>query len=236
MRNAVAPVKLIALLAALSLVAACGGGGQPAGAAGDVAAAPSPAGPGGALGTPSNGQVSTAPTISGQPRTKLRVAEAYTFQPTASDADGDHLTFTIANTPSWARFDVSTGKLSGTPTATDVGSYPAIAIAVSDGAHKATLQPFTLVVSQIGAGSASLSWLPPTQNSDGSTLIDLAGYQIYFGRDPANLNEKIQVNNASITTYLVSNLSPGVWYFGVSARNSRGAESNLAGPVSGSIG
>lgn len=30
-------------------------------------------------------------------------------------------------------------------------------------------------------GSATLSWTPPTKNTDGSRLTDLAGYKIYYG-------------------------------------------------------
>ena len=66
----------------------------------------------------------TAPTISGVPRFPLSPESAYAFMPTASDAEGNTLTFSIANMPTWATFDATTGKLSGTPSSANVGAYP----------------------------------------------------------------------------------------------------------------
>ena len=74
-----------------------------------------------------------APTISGAPGTTANAGTAYTFTPSASDADGDALTFSIQNKPSWATFSTSTGRLSGTPAASDAGTTSSIVISVSDG-------------------------------------------------------------------------------------------------------
>src|SRR5262245_29925611 len=64
-----------------------------------------------------------APTISGTPATTATAGKAYTFTPTAKDADSaDKVTFTIANKPAWAAFDTATGALTGTPSAQDVGA------------------------------------------------------------------------------------------------------------------
>ena len=46
-----------------------------------------------------------------------RGRSAYSFQPTAKDANGDTLRFSISNKPAWATFSTTTGRLSGTPTA-----------------------------------------------------------------------------------------------------------------------
>ena len=56
-----------------------------------------------------------APTIAGAPATQVNAGSAYSFRPTAVDADGDTLTFSIANRPAWAAFNTATGQLSGTP-------------------------------------------------------------------------------------------------------------------------
>ncbi|NVK29713.1 MAG: hypothetical protein HWE20_01825, partial [Gammaproteobacteria bacterium] len=61
-----------------------------------------------------------SPVISGTPATSVDEDSAYSFTPTASDDDGDTLTFSIANKPTWANFDSSTGTLSGTPVDADV--------------------------------------------------------------------------------------------------------------------
>lgn len=52
--------------------------------------------------------------------------------PSASDANGDPLSFIIAGQPSWAYFDPATGRLHGTPTNASVGRYT-ITLTVSDG-------------------------------------------------------------------------------------------------------
>ena len=44
-----------------------------------------------------------------------------------------------------------------------------------------SLPAFSITVTQVGLGSMSLSWTPPTQNTDGSALTDLAGYKLYYG-------------------------------------------------------
>ncbi len=74
-----------------------------------------------------------APTISGTPATTVTVGQSYSFTPTAADADGQSLTFSIVNKPTWASFSTDNGRLSGTPAAADVGVHTGIVIRVSDG-------------------------------------------------------------------------------------------------------
>ena len=44
-------------------------------------------------------------------------------------------------------------------------------------------------------GVATLDWQPPTQNSDGSALTNLAGYTVYYGTSPDNLAQSVKVSN-----------------------------------------
>ncbi|MDA1338152.1 MAG: hypothetical protein O2871_02200, partial [bacterium] len=60
----------------------------------------------------------TAPIISGDPVTTVNENQDYSFTPTVTDAENDPLTFSILNTPNWAVFDTTTGKLSGKPSYT----------------------------------------------------------------------------------------------------------------------
>jgi peptidoglycan hydrolase-like protein with peptidoglycan-binding domain len=71
------------------------------------------------------------PSINGVPATTTIIGNLYNFTPVASDQNGDTLTFSITNKPSWATFDTKTGKLTGTPTAT--GTFSNITIFVTDG-------------------------------------------------------------------------------------------------------
>jgi hypothetical protein len=179
-----------------------------------------------------SGTTNTAPKISGTPPTSTSVSTAYAFQPTASDANGDVLAFSITNKPSWASFSTSTGRLSGTPAAANVGTTSNIVIKVSDGKATASLPAFALSVTQGGSGAATVSWTPPTRNTDGSTLTNLAGFRISYGTSSSALTNTVQVSNASVSRYVIENLSGGTWYFAVRAYNSTGKESTPSGVVS----
>jgi hypothetical protein len=109
-----------------------------------------------------------APTISGRPASTVRVGSTYDFVPTASDLDGDTLTFSIRNKPSWAFFDSGTGSLTGTPQSSDAGSYAGITITVSDGNLSADVGPFTIEVTTSNSGPA-ISGTPATRVTAGET-------------------------------------------------------------------
>jgi hypothetical protein len=61
------------------------------------------------------------------------------------DKDGDTLQFTIENKPSWASFDTSTGKISGTPTDRN-STYSDIVINVSDGVDTVQIKHIGIIV------------------------------------------------------------------------------------------
>ncbi len=74
--------------------------------------------------------------------------------------------------------------------------------------------------------TATLSWVAPTHNTDGSPLSDLAGYNIYYGTDASALTQTIQVANAAALGYVVSGLAKGTtWYFAVTSYTAGGQES-----------
>jgi len=175
------------------------------------------------------GSGNQAPTISGNPPAAVMVGESYSFTPTASDPDGDPLTFSIANKPNWASFDTGTGRLSGNPTLANVGMTSNIRITVSDGDLSASTSSFAIDVTQTGTASTTLSWTAPTMNEDGTTLTDLAGYKIYYGKSSRNYTNTIQIDNPSVTTYVVDNLSPDTYYFAATSVNSSGIESRYSG-------
>lgn len=176
-----------------------------------------------------------APTITGAAASSTAIGASYVFAPVGADADGNTLSFSIDNRPSWATFSTVTGRLTGTPTAGDVGTYANIVIRVSDGSSTVSLPAFAISVTQMATGAATLSWLPPTENEDGSPLTDLAGYYIYYGTDESALTQRIRVDNASVSRYLVENLSPSTWYFSIKAFSSTGAESAFSAIASKSI-
>ncbi|MDB6106333.1 MAG: sheath polysaccharide-degrading, partial [Gammaproteobacteria bacterium] len=97
--------------------------------------------------TPSASASTSAVSVHGVPATTVTAGSNYSFQPTVEHgAAGAALTFSIHDKPSWAIFSNTTGLLSGTPKATDVGTFANIAIAVSDGKSSASLAGFSIRV------------------------------------------------------------------------------------------
>ena len=172
-----------------------------------------------------------APSISGNPANAIMIGNDYSFTPTANDPDGDPLTFSIENKPGWADFDEKTGTLSGQPTLGNVGMFSAIRISVSDGEKKASLPNFSISVDQVGTLSTTLSWTPPTENEDGSPLMDLAGYKIYWGTKPGNYPNSATIKNPGVSSYVVSDLNPGTYVFVATSFNSDGIESAYSNPT-----
>jgi hypothetical protein len=139
------------------------------------------------------------------------------------------VTFQIQGKPAWATFSASTGALTGKPAAANVGTTAGITISATNAGGSSSVGPFTIVVSAAPAspatGSATLSWTAPTQNTDGTPVTDLAGYHIYYGTSSGTWTSTITVLEANETSYVVSGLSPGTYYFAVVAFNTAGEDS-----------
>ena len=216
-KRALSILTAIALAGAALALAGCGGD--------DEAAATSTGGGGGGGGN-------QAPTISGTPPGSVVQGTAYAFTPAASDPDGNTLSFSVANLPTWASFNATTGRLSGTPTSAQVGTYSNIRISVSDGTATTSLATFSIQVVGTATGSATLSWTPPTQNTDGSPLNNLSGYKVYWGTSLGSYGNSVTIANPGIATYVVDQLTPAQWYFVVTAYSSTGVESGFSNVAS----
>jgi chitodextrinase len=80
--------------------------------------------------------------------------------------------------------------------------------------------------------TASLSWIPPTQNSDDSTLTNLSGYIVYYGTSQGSLSTSLPVSSG-LTAVVIENLQSGVtYYFTITSVNSLGVESDYSNIVS----
>ncbi len=220
--------RVVLVVSAASVLAACGGGGDGSGSASTTA--PGAQTPGGSAST-------EAPTITGSAPQVVAVGKPYSFQPTATDPNGDKLSFTINSKPGWATFDQSTGRLWGTPSSADVGTHEEIVVEVTDGKHKAALPQFAVTVTADNngtTGSATLAWQPPSANTDGSPA-SLTGYKIHYGTESGNYTETISVDTVGVTSFVVENLTPGTYYFSVTAV-ANGVESSFSGEAVKTIG
>jgi hypothetical protein len=133
---------------------------------------------------------------------------------------------TSAGTASAGTPSTATASSSGsTTTTTPVTTTPAAGTTVASTPVKTTTT----------TGVATLDWLPPTENSDGSVLTNLAGYTVYYGTSPDSLTQSVKVTNPGLTAYTVTNLPSGTWYFEVTSYSSTGVESTRTGTVSTTI-
>jgi hypothetical protein len=99
-----------------------------------------------------NDEANQPPVISGNPATQVTEGSAYSFTPSASDPDGDMLSFSVSNLPAWASFDATSGTLAGTPASSDAGLYSNIVISVTDGTDTASLAAFSINVEALQLG------------------------------------------------------------------------------------
>ena len=76
------------------------------------------------------------------------------------------------------------------------------------------------------AGQATVSWNPNSEN-------DLAGYKLYYGTSSGNYGSPVNVGNQ--TSYIVTGLGAGTYYFAVTAYDMSGNESGYSNEVSKTI-
>jgi hypothetical protein len=212
------------LVIASVLLAACNKGGA-GGAAPPTSGSPTPGTP-----APSN----SAPVMTIQSSVEVLVGRELRLRPSATDADGQSLSFSISNQPSWLSFSAQTGEVSGVPGAADVGTYEGIRITVSDGQAQASA---TLRISVLAAatGRATVSWAAPTERTDGTPLTDLAGFRVYYGTSSNDLTQFIDVRDPGARSWVVDNLTQGTWYFAATAYDQTGAESARSNTASKTI-
>ena len=199
-------------------------------------------------------------SIYGTPSTSVIATRYYGFQSWASDTDHKTVTYSIQNKPSWATFNTSYGHLYGIPSASNVGTYSNIVITASDGVSSAKLPAFSITVKPDGTsttsggsgsgsgsgsssgggttaptGSVTVSWTPPSENTNGSALTNLAGYTISYGTSASQLTTNVKVASTGVTSYVIDNLPAGTYYFGITAYSSAGQTSSVSNVVSKTV-
>jgi len=104
-----------------------------------------------------------------------------------------------------------------------------------DGAGGSVNESVNVAVALSNNGTALMSWIPPTENTDDSPLTDLAGYKIYYGTSPGSYSDTEIINNPGLTSFLIENLASADWYFVMTSFNSSGVESDYSTEVSKNI-
>ena len=87
------------------------------------------------------------------------------------------------------------------------------------------------------AAVARLSWTAPLTRINGESLSmgELKGYEIVYGRNANELNQRVVINDASVMSYTVDGLSEGDWYFAIRVLDTENLSSPLSAVVSKSI-
>jgi hypothetical protein len=147
---------------------------------------------------------------------------ATTFNASVTSADGQLLTTLTWNSDRAAC--VASGHEAWTGPKPSSGSLQLPAITLS-GTYSLTLS-----CSTPADRDATVSWVNPTTNTDGSPLTDLSGVRVYFGQG-ATLTE-FRFVPAPATQTRFEQLADGTWRFAATALNSRNVESERSGEVS----
>jgi hypothetical protein len=102
-----------------------------------------------------------------------------------------------------------------------------------------TLIFFLILVATTFAGSAVLTWTPPTTNTDGTPITNLQGYKVYYGTTMGGAYpNSLTIANPSATTTTITGLASGDWYFVATAYKtavSGGLESVYSNEVKKSV-
>jgi hypothetical protein len=225
-------LSLSVLLIGGLLLAGCGGGSVGTGGSPDAAAAAA---------TPASAPppALTPVELTGTPATSVTAGQNYLFQPKVSQGGGV-VTFSIQAQPTWATFDADTGALTGTPATANEGTTGSITITGTNGSSKSSIGPFAITVNAPAppppaTGSATLTWTAPTENTNGTPIAGLAGYHIYYGTTENTWTTTITVASPTETSYVVSGLAPGTYYFAVVAYNAAGMDSPQSNVLSKTI-
>jgi hypothetical protein len=153
----------------------------------------------------------------------------------AASADTETASALVA--PNVGMIDRSQGSDSGSAASVaTVSSNTATAATTpaSNGASVGTVTKISTPIKTVN-GVATLDWMPPTENNDGSALTNLAGYTVYYGTDRNDLSQSVKVSNPGLASYTVTGLTSGTWYFAVTSYSADGVESTRTTTVSTTI-
>jgi hypothetical protein len=162
------------------------------------------------------------PVIESEPNTLVRVGETYLYQLTATDDDGDALSFTAENLPSWLSFVTAsnTAILSGVPAQSNKGSH-AIVLKVSDGIGE-VIQAYSLKVVDWAVGieesnsivqlvypnpATDVVYFELAEKTDATiTIIDITGV----------IHKLVKSENKSLVEVDVSDLADKMYFYKIS--------------------
>jgi hypothetical protein len=181
--------------------------------------------------SPSNND--TSPSVDLGPDLTVDIGDPVHLTPTIKDLDTNKISYlwiqTSGNPISLP--DNNSPYITFTPLINDLLEFE---LTVTDNQDQEYRDDVSVtVLPENGKYTAQLNWTAPTENEDGSTLRNLAGYKIYYGQSITNLDVSIIVNNPLETSFDIKKLDPDSnYFFCISAYNTVGSESKCSDTVS----
>ncbi|MDP3992074.1 MAG: putative Ig domain-containing protein [Nanoarchaeota archaeon] len=136
-----------------------------------------------------------SPIITSSPVTQINEGANYVYDVNATDADGDTLTYSLTQAPSWLSINSQTGLITGTAPSVTSDTQFTVKIVVSDG-HTIYGQTFVLTVKNIVTANN-----PPVANSQSITTNKNTPVSIMLTAS--------DTDNDALTFSIVSNPSHG---------------------------
>ena len=227
-----------------SVIAACGGGGNPSDPSaaldlnidGRTAIAS-------AFATPSESTVVTeAPTLPSVSQEFIDSASSNNNQESASGGVSDTTETTLTDTSadlstmpatSAGPLPMGNGLIAATIPNKLVSTKLVIPAATTSDGSDSSLS--TLAIIPPATGVASLKWSQPTTRADGKPIGALSGYRIYYGSASGVYSSSVYVAGGSNLAGTVSGLGKGIWYFAVTTVDASGNESGFGYEMSKSL-
>ena len=174
------------------------------------------------------------PKIQSIPSSKATIGIGYSYNITATDPDGDALTYAIYSNKKPAFLNLVNQTLSGTPSAADEGAHP-ISIIVTDTYGNYSTQSWTIVVAKATAVSPTLKLLTPKAGDklSGKTFLitwslssqaTVAGINISYASEGSTTYKKITSVGSDATRYTLdtSTIANGKYSVKIEAVDSNG--------------
>ena len=160
--------------------------------------------------------------------TNPSIAMGTTQQFTATGTYSNNTTQNLTATATWSSSGAGVATISNAAGSNGVATSVAAGTTMITAALGSVSGTAALTVAS-NAAAMTLAWDAPTTNADGTPLNDLAGYKIYYGVSSGNYSVVIDAGNVS--SYDISNLPAGTYYFAITAYDTSYNESTYSNEV-----